>query len=125
MGKIRAPVAVLNYRSPEGWAQAYVTDEEEGAIRALVREKDCQIIAECFQDAREALKNGGQFEMVAPGRLVTVALALYGSRRVHISKVFDEYLQLKAEGERQAQVEGRRPKPKAEMSHEIMQEWGD
>lgn len=106
------PVAVKNYRTPEGWEQAFLTAEEEALIQVAVRQRNAEIVEESITDAKGLLAGSGVRNAVTPRNVVELALLLGERRIVHISRVYDQYMAAKVAATRRKPptgVEGESP----------------
>lgn len=100
------PAAVKNYRTPEGWEQAFLTAEEEALIDGEVRRRNANVFEQSIEEARGLLAGSGVRNAVTPRNVVDVAVLLAERRIVHISRVYDQFMAAKVAAARRQPAAG-------------------
>ena len=91
----RIPAAVKNYSTPEGWEQAFLTEEEERLIQDEVRARNAALVGECLTDAKDLLEMCPVQRAATPKNTLELAMFLAERRVVHISRVLDQFMTAK------------------------------
>ncbi len=85
--------AVLNYRNGDRWEELVVRDELEAEIKKTVRECNVEVMSECIADAKELLRQVGQFNAITTQTVLQVGTLLFERRTVPVWKIYDETLE--------------------------------